>query len=131
MSAAAIATWLDAQTTSLTAGNNLRVGRLPESPDLAAAIFDYTGTQPDFTMGSTWIDWPQYELVVRGPRNGYAEAHTLMDLIRGLLNDAPAGNYSGLTVLRIELVDTPASLPPDANDRPILSTRFTAAIQRS
>lgn len=126
----AVATYLDAQSASVTAGTNLFVGRIQQSPDLCVAVADWSSTEPDFTMGTASVDYADLELAVRCARDDYATGEALAQTLRSIVNLMPAGTYSGLSILRVAPIDAVAAMPPDSNDRPIFSARFQASIQR-
>lgn len=126
----AVATYIDSNSATLTAGTNLFVGRLQETPDLCVAVADYSSQAPEFTMGSSSLDHADLEVVVRCTRNDYATGEDLAQTLRTLLNAITPGTYSGLAILRVAPVDAVTALPPDKNDRPIFSARFSAVIQR-
>lgn len=127
--AAAIATYLDTKV-SLTAGTDLFVGRLQRSPDLCAAVADWSSAAPDFLFGSTAIDHPMIEVVVRCAPDDYATGAALANSLRSFIDAMPPGSYSGLTILRAEPLDSVRALGPDANHRPIFSARFEITVQR-
>lgn len=81
-------------------------------------------------MGSSSLDHSDLEVVVRCTRNDYATGEDLAQTLRTLLNAITPGTYSGLAILRVAPVDAVTALPPDKNDRPIFSARFSAVIQR-
>jgi len=126
----ALATYLDSNSSTLTAGTNLWVGRMQEAPDLAVVVNEYAGDQPQFLMGPTALDSHRVEVAVRSSRDDYETGRALCEAIRALFDALPPGTYSGLSVLRVPPIDTVAALGPDRNERPRFTARFAPVVQR-
>ena len=75
----AVGTIIDTNSATLTLGTNLFLGKMPESPDLCVAVYEYAGTQPLATFGATAIevDRPSVQVVVRVAKEDYPAARNL------------------------------------------------------
>lgn len=124
-----IGTYLAANVsgTTLTLGSNLFLGRLPDAPDTAVAVYETGGTIPDHTMGgasSPVIERARIQLVTRAA--GYSAARTLAqsvwDALEGITDEA----LSGKRYYRVTATQSPFPLERDTTDRVILAQNFEA-----
>jgi hypothetical protein len=115
-----VGSYIDTNTAALIAGTNLFYGKMPETPDLCVAVYEYTGTPPHETMGSSAfvIDRPSIQVVVRAGRDDYPSARNLAQDLRILLAAVTDTTISGLRVLRLASTGSVVSLGTDDLDRP-------------
>jgi hypothetical protein len=68
-----VATFI-ASACSLTVGTDLFKGKLPDTPDECAAVFEYGGLAPDYTLGQTAasVEYPRIQFVFRGDPDDYS-----------------------------------------------------------
>lgn len=118
-----IATILDGGSAlGLTAGTNLFVSILPESPDAIVAIFDYSGNDPEQNF-EYWR--PSVQVRVRGAREDYETPYQLAMDIRALLVASYNITVDGARYIGIWAKGDIMSLGRDANERPELSINFS------
>lgn len=111
-----------------TLGTNLFLSRMPETPDACVCIYEGEGGMPEFTMGSTILDNPAIQIIVRGTREDYVTARDKAQTIRLLLASVANQTLSGVTVLRIAPIGSVLPMGLDKNDRPMISTNYRAIV---
>jgi Bacteriophage minor capsid protein len=113
-----------------TLGTDLFLGRMPETPDLCRAVYEYEGAPPVETMGAaaTAVDKPRIQVLCRGGRDDYPAARDEAQEIRALLGAVASVTLSGIVVLRIRPLGSVNSLGPDGNDRPLVTVNFEAFV---
>ena len=119
-----VATYVDSQLVSLILGTNLFVGRLPESPDTCAVLYEYGGTPPDNTMGTALpsLENPSLQVLVRAAN--YASAQTLIQSIWVVLEGVVDTTLSGTRYNRISANQSPFPLDRDSVDRVLFVQNF-------
>lgn len=75
-----------------TSGWKLYKSYLADDPDLAIAIYELPGADPDQTPGIAY-EYPSFQVYVRGSEHGYAEARTKMKEVYNNLNNADVEGY--------------------------------------
>ena len=112
-----IGTYLDAQT-SLTLGTNLMLSRLPDTPDVCVALFEYSGRLPQHTFGtnSAW-ELPRFQVQIRD--DDYATARTMAQTCYNALTFTNQ-TLTGVRYMRCEPLQSPFLLRRDENERVIL-----------
>jgi len=116
-----IGTALDAASvTGGVTGWTLYKSYLPDSPDLAIAVFETGGPTPDQTQGDKF-DEPSFQVRGRGEAFGYDALRTKMQEVFDALNDATVSGYTFI------FADSSGPIPMgyDKNDRPELSWNFS------
>jgi len=68
-------------------GWGLYRGYLPDEPDAAVAIFETGGPPPDTRAA---VEYPSFQLRVRGPAEDYATARTRIEAVRAALHGREA-----------------------------------------
>lgn len=125
----AIGNYLQAQGHG-TQGTDIFLGRMPTSPDVCVAVFEYGGQSPEFTFGAaaTAIERPSIQVMCRAGRDDYPAARNKARDIRALLGVVVAQSLSGIHVLRIAPVGSVNPIGPDENDRPLVTANFQVAL---
>lgn len=111
--------------TTLTLGTNLFLGRLPDSPDTAVALFETGGTLPDHTMGGASVpafERARVQALTRAA--GYANCRTLAQQVWTALEGVADESLSGVRYLRVTAVQSPFPLERDTSDRVIMGQNF-------
>lgn len=120
-----IAAVIDSNSVTFTLGTNLFIGRLPDSPDLCCAIFQYGGEEPLNMMGGDAmppIEQPRIQVLVRA--TGYASAQSTITTIWGYLEAILNENLTGDRYLRVSAVQSPFPMDRDAQDRVIFAQNY-------
>ena len=121
-----ISAYLASAGLGLVEGTNLFKSRLPDSPDLAVAIFEWGGQPNEKTMashpGQAILERPSFQVLVRGDRQNlvsgsYSAARVLAESIYRKL-DGYSGTLSGVAYQFIEAAAPPSHITTDDNDRP-------------
>ena len=116
----AIGTYIDSNNATLTIGTNLFLAKMPDTPDLCVAVYEYEGFAPLETFGATaiQIDRPSLQVVVRAGRDDYPTARDLADTLRTLVAGMTNVSVSGQTVMRVSSSGSLYPLGADQLDRP-------------
>ena len=114
-----LVTYLDSGT-ALTAGTDLFVGPMPESPDNCVAVTHYNSQRSDdYTMGAS-LSAPGYEVEdvqVMVRHTSRATARTNADAYHALLANLHGQTLSGRAYYRIDEDGTPYCIGQDQNAR--------------
>lgn len=109
---------LDAQVAGLTESTNLFKGRLPDTPDTCAAVFEYPGRESVDTFGTDHaIRLPRFQVQVRAA--SYAAAQSLIDLCHAALTFTNI-TISSTRYMRCKPLQDPFFLKRDGNERAVL-----------
>jgi hypothetical protein len=111
---------------NLTFATDLFISRMPESPDVCVALFDYSGLPPE--PGYDYF-YPSVQVRVRGNQGGYQAAWTVAESIRDFLRDIHDETWNSTKYVHIWCQGDILSLGQDENNRPIFSINFR--IQRT
>lgn len=127
----ALADRLNSASVAVTA-TNLFIGLMPSSPDLCVAIYEYSGAGPLEVMvdNSATLERPSVQVIVRGGRNDYPTARTLMENVRDTLTAISNETISGVRFLRVMGLSSINALGVDDNDRPRFSLALQAVVER-
>lgn len=119
-----IGTLLETEIVSLTLGTNLFLGRLPDEPDTAVALFETGGEAPVNTMGGGQyeLEQPRLQVLTRGA--AYSATHTLAMSVWLELEAIANSTLSSTLYQRITAVQSPFPLERDSLDRIIFSQNF-------
>ena len=122
----ALADHLNSASVAITA-TNLFIGLMPATPDLCVALYEYAGASPLEVMrdNAETLERPSVQVLVRGARNDYPTARTLMANVRDTLTAITDETISGVRFLRVSEISAINALGTDENDRP----RFTLSLQ--
>ena len=121
-----VGTLIDSSSATLTLGTNLFLGRLPDSPDLCVAVYQYGGEEPLRTMGGDTIasyEKPRIQVVTRAA--GYSTAEALSRTIWGYLDAVLNETLTATPYLRISAIQSPFPMERDVQDRVIFAQNFT------
>ena len=112
-----VATYLDAQLSTLTVGSNLFVGRMPESPDTCVTLFEYGGASPTDTLGGGLpvMENPRIQVMTRGAT--YAATETMARSVWTVLEAIQNSTLSGTRYQRMSAIQGPFPLERDTQDR--------------
>lgn len=114
--------WLEDQAVG-TVGTNLFLGRLPDTPDAATALFEYAGAAPFHTMGPTVV-WERPRLQVLCRAADYATARSQAETIYQLLDVVAETTIESVRYHQIEALQSPFLVQRDANDRPVIGCNY-------
>lgn len=110
---------LSSGTIGLTTGTNLFLGTLPDSPDLAACVYETGGFFPIHAMsasaGMAVAERPRVQIVTRAMK--YQSARQLMHNIFKVLDGANNFTINSTRYLQITAVSSPAAMGTDASGR--------------
>jgi len=124
-----LANFLESQGIG-TVGTNIFTNRLPENPDEAVAIFEYSGRAPVMILsGDIVIEQPSVQVLVR--TKSFAESESLIYQIRDLITDLCNINLDNLYILGILPLGTPAVLERDNENRIIMFCNFDTTFHYS
>lgn len=113
-----------------TLGTNVFLGRMPDSPDVCVGLFEYSGSLPEMTFGSSGIaiDRPQLQVMCRATRDDYPTARDKAVALRDLLTAVMNTTLGSFSVLRIEASGSVNPVGPDEKDRPLVSVNFNVMV---
>lgn len=119
-----IATYIDTELASLTLGTNLFIGRMPDTPDNCVTLYEYGGSVPDNTMGTSApsLENPSIQVAVRSTT--YAGAVTTIRSIWDKLEAVVDEDLSGTRYNRISANQSPFPLDRDTSDRILFVQNF-------
>jgi hypothetical protein len=130
----AVATYLAGAGIGLTVGTNLFKATLPDSPDVAVAIFEWGGQANEKTFaplpGMAILERPVFQVLVRGARENvtsgaYSTARAMAESIYRKL-DGYVGTLSGVAYKSIVCESNPYYIQTDDNARPHIGMDFQA-----
>lgn len=110
-----------------TAGTDLFIGMMPNSPDECVAIYEYAGESPLEVMvdNDATLERPSVQVMTRAGRNDYPTARALMVQVRDSLTAITDETISGVRFLRVHHLSAINGLGVDENER----ARFTLSLQ--
>ena len=99
---------------------------LPEAPDVAIALFEYSGKAPDYGgRGQSYMEHPRMQVLVRG--TDYPTARATLQSIYNLLDDVTMQTLGTTFYYQMRALASPAGLPRDENLRYLISCNFEAS----
>lgn len=109
-----------------TLGSTLFLSTMPETPDACVAVYEYEGTEPDFTMGAGLyaIQRPRIQVKARGLREDYPNTRDKANAARDALSAIVNQTLSGVQFVRISPSGSTMPLGLDENDRPMVVVNF-------
>lgn len=110
--------------------------QLPDTPDLALAIFATDGFPASHTMGgggagSAKLQNPGLQLLARGPRNDRRAARDLLASARAKLDGLTNTTLSGCRYVAVFAVNEGHFVENDKNERPVYAQDFTVCKEPS
>jgi len=116
----ALGAYIDTNRGDLTLGTNLFLSKMPDTPDVCVCIYEYQGTTPMMTFGSTAIqmDRPSVQISVRAGRDDYATARDLAQALRTLVAGIVNVTSSNVLIIRCEPTGSFYPLSVDQLERP-------------
>ena len=106
---------------TLAFGVNVFIGPYPEQPDSLVSIYDSPGEKPEFNYS---YERPHVQVVVRGARGGYRDAHILSRDIAGLLHGIHNEEHGGARYVGIWMIGDVNSVGEDQLQRPMFTINF-------
>jgi hypothetical protein len=115
-----------------TAGTNLYIGLMPNSPDVCVALYEYAGEQPLEVLrdDSATLERPSVQVMVRASRNDYPTARALMVSVRNTLTAIADETISGVRFLRVAPQSSINAVGTDENDRPLFTLSLLTVVER-
>lgn len=115
-----------------TAGVNLFIGLMPNSPDVCVALYEYAGEQPLEVLrdNAATLERPSVQVMVRATRNDYPTARDLIADVRDTLTAIANEDISGVTFLRVSQNSSINAVGTDDNDRPLFTLSLTTVVER-
>lgn len=115
-----------------TTATNLFLGIMPDNPDLCVALFEYAGAAPLEVLSddTATLERPSVQVMVRGARNDYPTAKTLIENVRNTLTGIANEDISGERFLRVQELSSINALGVDDNDRPEFSLSLQVVMER-
>lgn len=125
-----VAGFIDSGSTALTAGTNLFMNFLPDTPNTAVAVYETGGAPPEFVFGSTTPAWrnPRVQVVSRSTSSQTARTRieTVYRRLAGVSNTTLQG-ASGPNYLSITPVQDPFLLGRDEQARVTFACNFAVS----
>jgi hypothetical protein len=115
-----------------TLGTNIFLQVMPETPDVCLAVYENSGSSPEFTMGSGGIviDYPMLQIVSRAGREDYPTARDTADSIRNLLSSIIHVTISSVNIMRIEPMGAVNFIGVDNKYRPLVSVNYRCLVRK-
>ncbi len=115
-----------------TAGTNLYIGLLPNSPDVCVALYEYAGEQPLEVLRSNGatLERPSVQVIARASRNDYPTARQLIRQVRDTLTAITDETISGVRFLRVNQNSSINAVGTDENDRPLFTLSLLTVVER-
>jgi hypothetical protein len=105
---------------------NLFRYNMPDSPDIAVALYQYDGEAPSQTMGDPLVwEKPRLQVLVRHPDSVTEAMETYMYPIWRFLASIKGQNVNGVFIHKISPVGSPSEIGPDSAGRERLSANFS------
>lgn len=114
-----IADYLQSQGIG-TVGTNLFKGLMPESPDAAVAVFEYSGLEVQRVQEVAGVAYEQPRIQVMSRAATYAAARQKAEAVYAALATVKNQELSGIRYLRIQPLQPPFLIGRDANSRPLI-----------
>src|ERR1700741_308412 len=98
-----IAQYLQDAGIGLSRGNNMFLSTMPNTPNIAVVLEEYSGQSPEFVHDNTQIeiDRPLLSILVRGEIEDYQSARTIASNIYKKLNHIVNESLNGVWYLRV------------------------------
>lgn len=118
----AVGNYIDANNATLTLGTNLFLSKMPETPDLCVAVFEYEGLPPIENFGTTGfsISRPSVQIMCRAGRDNYVTARDLAETLRVLVSAISNTTLTSVGILRISSMGSIMPIGVDELERPII-----------
>ena len=120
-----LGSYLDTQVASLTLGTNLFLGRLPDSPDSAVALYEYAGEIPVSVMGGDALPIlkrPRIQVLSRASTYSASrsQAITVWLVLEGILDQT----INGTLYQRVEALQSVFPLERDTHERSVFVQNY-------
>src|SRR5690606_5849257 len=108
-------------TFEAASGRGIWIGKEPHQPDQAVVITRTGGLPPD----PKWLlDYPKYQIRVRGAKDNYAQALSKAEDIKDVLLGIDSQDINGDRLVSVTMTSDIAFIGYDENDRPHFSLNF-------
>jgi hypothetical protein len=104
----------------------IATGKMPSSPDVMTAVYEYPGEADDAGFGVAGTQWehPRIQVVRRGAAEDYEGPRLWAEKIRQTLATVQAQTLSGTKYLMIRPLGAPFRLKDDADRRVLIACNF-------
>lgn len=118
----AIGNYIDTNSATLTLGTNLFLSRMPETPNLCVAVFEYEGLPPieNFGNNAYSISRPSIQVMCRAEKDDYVTARDLAETLRALIASISNTTLSSIGILRISSMGSIMPLGVDELERHVI-----------
>lgn len=115
-----------------TAGVDLFLGIMPNTPDVCIALYEYAGEQPLEVLrdNAATLERPSVQVMTRAGRNDYPVARQLIEDVRDSLTEIANETISGVTFLRVNQNSSINAVGTDDNDRPLFTLSLMTVVER-
>lgn len=115
-----------------TAGVDLFLGIMPDTPDVCVALYEYAGEQPLEVLrdNAATLERPSVQVMTRAGRNDYPVARQLIEDVRDSLTEIANETISGVTFLRVNQNSSINAVGTDDNDRPLFTLSLMTVVER-
>lgn len=115
-----------------TAGVDLFLGIMPDTPDVCIALYEYAGEQPLEVLrdNAATLERPSVQVMTRAGRNDYPVARQLIEDVRDSLTEIANETISGVTFLRVNQNSSINAVGTDDNDRPLFTLSLMTVVER-
>ena len=109
-----------------TAGTNLFLSRMPETPDACVTAYETGNGYAMYTHGTSGsaLQVTNIQIVARGTREDYQGPRAKITAVTSAFEAVSEATWSGIRILRMEQIARPAPLGYDDNDRPRITMTY-------
>lgn len=111
-------------------GQTLFLSMMPDSPDVAVAVYEYPGSPPVETMGAGGpaLDRPRIQVMCRAGRDDYPTARDLALAARTALAAVVDQTVGTVHLLRVASTGSVLPLGNDDKERPRVAVNFEVTL---
>lgn len=120
-----LSTYLENEVGTLTLGTNLFIGRMPDTPDVCVALYEYGGSGPTEVMGAqatAVLENPRLQVATRAA--SYAAAETLARSVWTALSGVLDQTLTSTRYNVVSAIQSPFPLERDSSDRVVFVQNF-------
>jgi hypothetical protein len=114
-----------------TLGTSLFLGTMPDTPDVMIAVYESSGSSPQFTMGSAAFAFesPSLQVICRASLSDYPAARDKAATVSGYLGALANVTISGINIMRVAPQGSILPMGEDQNRRPLVSVNFSCMVR--